>query len=69
MIGFSASWCAFPTSLKILENKLKNIADTDATHLVVDCPGCIMQLRGGAEKNKLPLKVLHMSELLKDQMK
>ncbi len=69
--GFGGTYSMkFPEiSAKILENKLKNITKTDATHLVVDCPGCIMQLRGGAEKNKLPLKVVHMSELLKEQMK
>ena len=69
--GFGGSYSAkFPEiSGQLLENKLKNVAETGATRLVVDCPGCVMQLRGGAEKKKMNLKVSHMAELLAEQLK
>ncbi len=69
--GFGGTYSMkFPEiSAKILENKLKNISATEANYLAVDCPGCVMQLGGGVEKNKLPIKVIHISELLKEQMK
>ena len=42
---------------------------TGADRLVVDCPGCVMQLRGGAEKHGLKIKVDHIAELLADNLK
>jgi Fe-S oxidoreductase len=32
--------------------------------LLTDCPGCILQLRGGAEIRKSRLQVLHTAEAL-----
>ena len=69
--GFGGSYSAkFPEiSAQLLENKLKHVEETGATRLVVDCPGCVMQLRGGAEKKKMNVKVSHMAELLAAQLK
>ncbi len=69
--GFGGSYSVkFPEiSSQILEKKLENFAATGATRLVVDCPGCVMQLRGGAEKKKLPFKVTHIAELLAENLK
>lgn len=69
--GFGGSYSAkFPEiSAQLLENKLKHVEETGATRLVVDCPGCVMQLRGGAEKKKMNVKVSHMAELLAERLK
>lgn len=69
--GFGGSYSAkFPEiSAQLLEKKLKNVEATHADRLVVDCPGCIMQLRGGAEKRGMGVKVQHISELLAENLK
>lgn len=51
-------------SAVILDKKLAAAAETGADILVTDCPGCVMQLRGGAQKQKRPFEVLHMAEAL-----
>ncbi len=69
--GFGGSYSMkFPEiSATLLDNKLNNVEETKASRLVVDCPGCVMQLRGGAEKRGKGLKVTHISELLAENMK
>jgi iron-sulfur cluster protein len=69
--GFGGSYSVkFPeVSAQILDKKLERFAATGASRVVVDCPGCVMQLRGGAEKKKLPFKVTHIAELLAENMK
>jgi len=47
-----------------LNKKLNAIVSTGAEILVTECPGCIMQLRGGADRAKMKLQVLHLSEIL-----
>ncbi len=69
--GFGGSYSMkFPEiSSQLLEKKLDCFAATGADRLVVDCPGCIMQLRGGAEKRKMQMKVTHIAELLAENIK
>lgn len=69
--GFGGTYSAkFPElSATMLENKLGNITKTGATRIVMDCPGCIMQIRGGAKKHGHNVKVSHISELLAETMK
>ncbi len=69
--GFGGSYSVkFPEiSAQILEKKLQNIEATGASRVVMDCPGCVMQLRGGVEKKGLRLKISHISELLAENMK
>ena len=49
--------------------KLNNIKETGASRVVMDCPGCVMQIRGGAEKQNLDVKVSHIAELLAENIK
>ena len=51
-------------SAPILKRKLENIQKTGAGLVAMDCPGCVMQMRGGLDKEKSPLKVKHIAELL-----
>lgn len=69
--GFGGTYSAkFPgVSEQILKNKLTDAGRTGAEVLVTECPGCIMQLRGGAEKNKSGFAVRHMAEVLADHLK
>lgn len=55
----------FPeVSKEIVNYKLNHLEENNFTQLVTDCPGCIMQLRGTAEKRQSPIKVVHMVEAL-----
>lgn len=54
-------------SAPILERKLKNIKATGASKVVMDCPGCVMQIRGGLDKDGAPVKVEHTAETLSDR--
>ncbi len=69
--GFGGSYSVkFPEiSAQLLENKLTHMKETGADRLVVDCPGCVMQLPGGAEKKGLKIKVDHIAELLAENLK
>ncbi|MBU1002324.1 MAG: LUD domain-containing protein [Proteobacteria bacterium] len=69
--GFGGTFSLkFPEESKeLLDKKLNNAANTGAQQLVTDCPGCVMQLRGGAEVRGDGLKVRHIAEALADQIK
>jgi iron-sulfur cluster protein len=69
--GFGGTYSAkFPgISEQILKHKLTDAGRTGAEVLVTECPGCIMQLRGGAEVNKSGFAVRHIAEVLADHLK
>jgi L-lactate utilization protein LutB/heterodisulfide reductase subunit B len=55
----------FPeVSAQILAKKLAAVRETGAEILATDCPGCVLQLRGGAVLQNKPLAVLHTAEAL-----
>jgi iron-sulfur cluster protein len=56
-------------SAPILERKLTNIKETGAQMVVMDCPGCVMQIRGGMDKDGARIKVEHTAQRLVDQLK
>jgi len=64
--GFGGTYSGrFPRiSREILNRKLDDAGQTGATLLVTECPGCVMQLRGGAQKRGDNIRVLHMAEAL-----
>ena len=64
--GFGGTFSAkFPEiSAELMRKKLANVAASGATRLVLDCPGCAMQLKGGADKAGMPIAVNHIAELL-----
>ncbi len=63
--GFGGSFSAnFPAvSHEILTQKLADVEKSGADLLVTECPGCVMQLRGGALKQGRDIRVIHLSEL------
>jgi iron-sulfur cluster protein len=50
----------------ILKRKLANIEATGVDTVVTACTACILQLRGGLDKKKSPIKVIHVAELFAD---
>jgi len=69
--GFGGSYSVdFPEiSAAILKKKLDNVEAADPDVLVTDCPGCVMQLRGGLDKRASKVKVKHIAEVLADAKK
>ncbi|MFZ2950175.1 MAG: L-lactate dehydrogenase (quinone) large subunit LdhH, partial [Desulfuromonadaceae bacterium] len=55
-------------SAPILQRKLRNIKDTGAPVVAMDCPGCVMQIRGGMDQDGADVKVRHTVELLAEQL-
>ena len=52
----------------ILQRKLTNIKSTGAGIVAMDCPGCVMQIRGGMDQDGAKIKVMHTVELLAEQL-
>ena len=47
--------------------KIQHIKDTGASLVAVDCPGCLMQIRGGMDANDLPIEVKHTAVILAEK--
>ena len=62
--GGSTSVTSPEVAEHILARKLENVRKTGARTLVTDNPGCIMHLKGGIDAQKLPVRVLHIAELM-----
>jgi L-lactate dehydrogenase complex protein LldF len=55
-------------SAPTLERKLHNIEATGAPLAVMDCPGCVMQIRGGIDKRGGKIEVQHTVQRLADSL-
>ncbi len=55
-------------SAPILERKLVNIEKAGAPLVLIDCPGCVMQIRGGLDKRHSNIKVEHTAQRLADSL-
>lgn len=63
--GGSYSLTSHPDiSRSILHDKVEDIKASGATCVAMDCPGCMVQIRGGLEKVELALPVQHTLQLL-----
>lgn len=49
-------------SAELLKKKLVTVEETGADLLVTDCPGCVLQLKGGMDKRGGKIKVKHITE-------
>lgn len=69
--GFGGTYSAkFPElSEQLLKNKIDNVEQTGAELLLTDCPGCVMQLRGGLHKKGSKVTVKHTIEALSERRK
>ncbi|MDR3671095.1 MAG: LUD domain-containing protein [Holophaga sp.] len=55
-------------SAPILARKLDNIKAAHTPLAAMDCPGCVMQIRGGFDKDGTKVKVEHTARLLADRL-
>jgi len=55
-------------SAPILKRKLTNIKATGAPMVAVDCPGCVMQIRGGLDKDGSSVKVEHTAQRILEML-
>ncbi len=69
--GFGGTYSSkFPKiSAQILARKLDDFNKTGADVLVTECPGCVMQLKGGVKKRGDRLNVMHIAETLEENLK
>lgn len=69
--GFGGTFSMkFPElSAELLRKKLDNVEATGADVLLTDCPGCVMQLRGGLKARGSSIKVRHVAEAMADNRK
>ncbi len=69
--GFGGTYSGkFPAvSSEILNKKLDDAAGTGAKLLLTECPGCVLQLRGGALMQGRDLVVRHLAEILAERLK
>ncbi len=56
----------YEQSMAVLNRKMENLRKTGAQILTTECPGCVIQLSYGVRQEKLPVRVLHLSQLLKE---
>jgi glycolate oxidase iron-sulfur subunit len=55
-------------SMQILERKMENVRSTGAEIVVTPCPACVMQLRYGAERFGVPVRVMHLTEMVRQAL-
>ncbi len=55
-------------SAPMLQRKIRNIKATGAAVVAMDCPGCVMQIRGGLDQDGANITVRHSVELLVDTL-
>ncbi|MBQ5422087.1 MAG: (Fe-S)-binding protein, partial [Clostridium sp.] len=67
--GFGGSYSIlYPEiSAPILEKKIQNIVASGADTVAMDCPGCMMQIRGGLDARGIDVKVKHTAEILAEK--
>nr|WP_319392712.1 LUD domain-containing protein [uncultured Desulfobacter sp.] len=53
----------------ILARKLTNIKAAESGIVAMDCPGCVMQIRGGLDQDGAAIKAHHTAELMVGQFK
>jgi iron-sulfur cluster protein len=56
-------------SAELLKKKLDTVEATGADLLVTDCPGCVLQLKGGLDQRHSKVKVKHIAEALAEAQK
>jgi glycolate oxidase iron-sulfur subunit len=56
----------YEQSMQVLKRKMENLRKTGADILTTECPGCCIQLSYGVRQNQLPVRVMHISQLLQE---
>lgn len=56
-------------SMRILEQKMKNVKDTGAEIVACACSGCMVQLQGGVDKQVPGVQMKHIADILAERIK
>ncbi|MCX5907979.1 MAG: (Fe-S)-binding protein [Deltaproteobacteria bacterium] len=56
----------YEQSMKVLDYKMETLKKTGANILATECPGCIIQLSYGVRRAGLNVRVVHISELIRE---
>ncbi len=56
----------YEQSMHILNRKMENLKETGAEVLTTECPGCLIQLSYGVRRAGIPVRVVHIGQLLRD---
>ena len=56
-------------SRAVLERKLDGIRSTAMPEVNMDCPGCVLQIRGGCDAAGMDVKVRHTAEILAERLR
>jgi iron-sulfur cluster protein len=64
--GFAGSYAVSHPEISeaLLTDKLESIRKTGAGTVALDCPGCLLQIRGGCRRAGLAVEVRHTAEIL-----
>lgn len=67
--GGSYSFTSHPDiARRILDDKLADIERSGASCVAMDCPGCLMQIHGGLDKQGKPVRAAHTIQLLAEMI-
>ncbi|MBW6485951.1 MAG: LUD domain-containing protein [Syntrophobacterales bacterium] len=55
-------------SMKILDQKMKNVKDTGAGIVACACSGCMVQLQGGVDKQLPGVRMKHIADILAERL-
>ncbi|MFP4128800.1 MAG: heterodisulfide reductase-related iron-sulfur binding cluster, partial [Desulfonatronovibrio sp.] len=69
--GFGGSYSLhFPAvSRTLLAKKINHLQAGGVEAVGTDCPGCVMQIRGGMAQAGINIQVKHVAELMAEQLK
>ncbi|NIQ96924.1 MAG: 4Fe-4S dicluster domain-containing protein [Desulfuromonadales bacterium] len=68
--GGSYSFTSHPDIARnILDDKVRDIEASGAACVAMDCPGCMLQIRGGLEKQDKDIRAAHTIELLAETLR
>jgi glycolate oxidase iron-sulfur subunit len=56
----------YDKSMRVLDRKMEALKRVGADILTTECPGCLIQLDYGVRRSGLHVRVLHMSQLLRE---
>jgi Fe-S oxidoreductase len=67
--GGSYSFTSHPDiARRILGDKVSDIDRSGAACVAMDCPGCLMQIHGGLDKQEKPVRAAHTITLLAETL-
>jgi iron-sulfur cluster protein len=69
--GFAGSFSVShpEVSASLLEDKIESIRASGAQTVALDCPGCLLQIRGGCERRGEKIEVKHTAQILAERLR